>query len=373
MAGAQAPARVGMPLAEVDTPCLLLELDAFERNLERMARFAERQGLRLRPHAKTHKSVPIAARQIARGAVGICCQKVSEAEAMVHGGVGDVLVSNQVVGPRKVERLAALATQARVSVCVDDAGNVDELVAAARRYRSRIGVLVEIDVGAGRCGVAPGTPAVALARRIATAPGLEFLGLQAYDGAAQHVREYRERESRIERAAAAVKRTVALLQADGLDCAIVSGGGTGSYPFEAASSVYNELQCGSYVFMDADYQRNRKQDGSRFDDFENSLFLYTAIMSKTRPDHAVCDAGLKVQSVDSGLPVVYGRDDVEYVGASDEHGVLRDPDNVLRLGERLRLVPGHCDPTVNVHDHYVVVRDERVVALWPVTARGLCW
>jgi 3-hydroxy-D-aspartate aldolase len=311
--------------------------------------------------------------QIARGgACGVCCQKVSEAEALVSAGIRDVLVSNQVVAPKKIERLAALATRARVLVCVDDLGNVDDLSAAAVKYGVTLECLVEIDVGAGRCGVAPGEPAVALARRIADRPGLTFAGLQAYQGKAQHVREHGERRALIQQAVDDTKRTVDLLKAEGLRCDIVAGAGTGSFEMEGASGVYNELQCGSYVFMDADYQRVRDSGDRPISEFENSLFILTSVMSKAKRDVAICDAGLKAQSVDSGMPVVFGRSDVEYLKASDEHGVIADPGNVLKLNDRLKLIPGHCDPTVNVYDWLVGVRNGRVEALWPVTARGAC-
>ncbi|GAB3677424.1 DSD1 family PLP-dependent enzyme [Salinisphaera aquimarina] len=365
------PAEVGMPLAEVDTPCLLVDLDAIEHNIERMARVAAEHGVRLRAHAKSHKSPDIAARQIAAGAVGVCCQKVSEAETMVRGGVRDVLISNEVVNPRMLARLAALAATARVIVCVDDADNIAALEAAAAHCGTTVEVLVEIDVGAGRCGVAPGAPACALARAIAAAPHLRFSGLQAYHGPAQHVRAFGDREALIERAIAATRDTVAQLAAQGLDCDIVGGAGSGTYRLEAASGVYNELQCGSYVFMDADYQRIVMADGRPTDDFRNSLFLYTTVMSKTKADKAICDAGLKSHSVDSGLPVVFGRDDIEYIGASDEHGELGDPHDRLVLGDRLMLIPGHCDPTVNLHDWLVGIRGDRVETLWPVAARGM--
>lgn len=169
-----------------------------------------------------------------------------------------------------------------------------------------------------------------------------------------------------------VADTVEMLKASGLSCDIVGGAGTGTYYFEGDSGVYNEMQCGSYIFMDADYQRVKDQSGSFISDFENSLFIYTSIMSKTKIDKAICDAGLKAQSVDSGLPVIFGRDDVEYIKCSDEHGVIADPDNVLKLNDKLKLVPGHCDPTCNVYDWYVGVRDGKVETLWPVTARGMC-
>lgn len=366
------PAEIGTKIEDIDTPCLLVDLDAYERNLDRMADFVKANGLRHRAHAKTHKSADISHDQMARGAVGVCCQKVSEAEALLHGGVKDILVSNQVVNPNMIERLAAMSTQGTIMVCVDDAGNIDDLNAAAKRYNTQLGVLVEIDVGAGRCGVQPGAPAVPLAQKVEAASNLVFKGLQAYQGKAQHARTYEERKEAIAGAVAMVQDTIDQLAAVGLSCDNVDGAGTGTFEFEGTSGVYNELQCGSYVFMDADYQRNKSKTGSFVDDFENSLFIYTTVMSKTKKEKAICDAGLKAQSVDSGVAVIYGRDDVEYIGASDEHGVISDPDNKLKLGEKLKLVPGHCDPTVNIHDWYVGVRNGVVERVFPVTARGMC-
>ena len=254
------PATPGMPLAQVDTPALLIDLDAFERNLRRMARFAAKAGVRLRAHAKTHKSPDIAARQLALGVVGVCCQKVSEAEVMVEGGIGDVLISNEVAGTPKLDRLAGLARRATVGVCVDDPANVAELEAAAARVGAKLDVLVEIDVGARRCGAAPGEPAARLAELVARSGHLRFAGLQAYHGAAQHVREAAERRALIARAVELVQETRRALAAVGLEAGLVTGAGTGTYENEAASGVYNELQCGSYIFMDADYGRNRRAD-----------------------------------------------------------------------------------------------------------------
>lgn len=362
-----------MALAEVDTPALLLDLDAFERNLERMDASLEGSAVSLRPHAKSHKCPHIALAQIQRGAVGVCCQKVSEAQAMVEGGVEDVLIANEVVGAPKIARLAALARRARVAVCADDAGNAAALDEAARAAGVRLDVLVEVDVGANRCGVAPGEPAVHLARAIAACRNLRFAGLQAYHGAAQHLRRVEERRAAIEQACARVRATREALERAGLACERVTGAGTGTYLFEAASGVYDEIQPGSYIFMDADYARNEWAGGG-FPRFEHSLFVWTTVMSCPAPDRAVVDAGLKASSVDSGLPRVADREGVEYVKASDEHGVLRLREGArLALGEKLKLVPGHCDPTVNLYDHYVCVRRGRVEALWPITARGALW
>ncbi len=366
------PADVGMPLEEVDTPALIIDLDAFEANLSHMAHAAKAAGVRLRPHAKTHKCALIALRQVALGAVGVCCQKVSEAQALVEGGVRDVLISNEIVGERKIAHLAALAREATLAVCVDDAENIAALDAAAGRAGATLDVLVEIDVGAHRCGVAPGGPAVELARRVDAAKALRFTGLQAYQGGAQHLRDHAQRRAAIDAAVDAAGKTVTLLGEHGLECRSVTGAGTGTYRFEAASGLYNELQAGSYIFMDADYAKNHGEGGGPFDEFQHSLFVYATVMSRPAPGRAVVDAGLKASSVDSGLPSVHGRPGVEFVAASDEHGTLEfgAGESGLSLGDKLMLIPGHCDPTVNLYDWYVCVRDGRVQALWPIVARG---
>lgn len=369
--GYDIPAAVGDAIVDIQTPALIIDLDAFERNCHKMRTYVESMNVRLRAHAKTHKSADIALYQIAEGgACGICCQKVSEAEALVRGGVTDILISNEVCNPAKIDRLAKLSKRARIIVCVDDAGNVADLSAAAVRHETSIEILVEVDCGARRCGVQPAAPALALAQTIAAAPNLIFAGIQAYHGRAQHIADPIARRAEIDRATAAAGDTVDLLAANGLSCAIVGGAGTGSHDFEATSGVYNELQCGSYVFMDADYGRIRSEDGGRVGGFEHALFVLTSIMSKPAPDRAVCDAGHKSHAIDSGLPFVFERPDLSYINASDEHGEISDPEGTLRLNDRLMLVPGHCDPTCNLHDWYVGVRNGRVEALWPVTARG---
>jgi D-serine deaminase-like pyridoxal phosphate-dependent protein len=367
------PAEIGMPLDEVDTPALVLDLDAFERNLRRLPERIAGKPVTLRPHAKTHKCPVIALKQIALGAVGVCCQKVSEAEAMVHGGVPDVFVSNEIVGAAKLRRLAALARGARIATCVDDASQVAPLEAAARAFDVRLSVLVEVNMGGDRCGVESGEPALRLAEAIGRSQHLGFGGLQAYHGSAQHLRSFAERQGAIAQAIERAGRTRALLEANGIACPVVTGAGTGTFTLEAASGVYNELQCGSYVFMDADYGRNLDADGGPNREFEHSLFVWTTVMSRPTDDRAILDAGLKALSVDSGMPLLHGFDDgVEYARASDEHGkvLVKRPTNRLRIGDKLKLIPGHCDPTVNLYDWYVGVRDGRVEAVWPITARG---
>jgi D-serine deaminase-like pyridoxal phosphate-dependent protein len=369
---ARMPAQVGDRLADVDTPALIIDLVAFERNIAAMAEAVRGKGVRLRPHAKSHKCPEIARRQIAQGAIGICCQKVGEAEAFVAAGITDVLVTNEIVGGHKLARLAALARSASIGVLVDDPGNVVELAKAAAHAGSTIEVLVEVDVGAHRCGVAPGAPALELARAVAShaAAGLRFRGLHAYQGAAQHLRRPAERRAAILRAVECARDTKVLIEGAGMACPTVTGAGTGTYLLEGNSGVYTELQPGSYIFMDADYGRNELNSSEPV--FAQSLYVWTTVMSAPAADRAIVDAGLKAFAIDSGLPLVADRPELECTKASDEHSVLQVPIGAekLRVGDKLRLVPGHCDPTVNLYDWLVGVRGGQVECVWPVSARG---
>ena len=362
----RAPASVGQRLAEVDTPALLLDLDAFESNLRTLQQSVVGKGVRVRAHAKTHKCPEIGKRQIAAGAIGLCCQKVSEAEALVEGGIADVLVSNEVVGASKLARLAELSRHARLGVCVDNPQALAELRASG----AKVDVYVEIEVGMGRCGIRPGEPAANLAREIGSSGTLRFAGLQAYHGRAQHMRSMRERRGAIDTASQKVLETKKLLEKDGLECPIVTGAGSGTYMLEVESGAWNEIQPGSYIFMDADYARN--EWAAPLPRFEHSLFVLTTAMSRPSERLAVVDAGLKASSVDSGMPGVWQRPGLAYAKASDEHGWLQAGAGVQApsLGEKILLVPGHCDPTVNLYDWYVCVRKGVVEALWPITARG---
>jgi D-serine deaminase-like pyridoxal phosphate-dependent protein len=365
--------RLGQPASTVETPALVIDLDAFERNLARMAAFARARKLRLRPHAKTHKSATVARLQIEAGAVGVCVQKVAEAEALADHGVPDVYVSNEVVDPAKLERFAALATRVRMAIAVDSALGVQRLAAALKAANATCTVFVEVDVGQGRCGVAP-VAAGALAHQVVS-HGLRFGGLQAYHGRAQHLRSPMEREAAIRQAVRLARAAQASISAAGLVCPLVTGAGTGTYPLEAESGLYGELQPGSYVFMDRDYADNEATAGAP--PFEHALFVKAQVMSRGLA-HAVVDAGHKAHAIDSGLPRVWQRNLV-YANGGDEHGILRAPDggsadDLPALGEAVWLVPGHCDPTVNLHDRYVVVRggleDGVVEAVWPIEARG---
>jgi 3-hydroxy-D-aspartate aldolase len=361
------PAQVGMRVEEVDTPALIVDLDAYERNLDRMVSSLGGSSVRLRPHAKTHKCPIITHHQVSRGAVGACCQKVGEAEVLIADGVRDVLVTNQIVTPGKIARLVALAKKAVVSVCVDDAENVRDLDAAAGPVGVRLPVLVEVDIGPHRCGVDPGEPAVALAKLVDSSRHLRFAGLHAYHGKAQHIYALEDRINAMEAAIGLTAETIRLLKEAGLECEVVTGGGTGTYQIEAASGVFNEVQPGSYIFMDVDYKRVEGFPST----FENALFVIATVMSRGK-EHAVCDAGLKASSIDSGLPTVWDRPGLAYLKPSDEHGSLRSTDStpLPRIGDRIWLVPGHVDPTVNLYDWFVCVRGGYVEAMWPILARG---
>jgi D-serine deaminase-like pyridoxal phosphate-dependent protein len=360
------PAKVGERVEEIDTPALVLELDAFERNLRTLAESVKGRPVRVRAHAKTHKCAEIAKRQLEHGAVGVCCQKVAEAEALVEGGITDVLISNEVVGAPKIARLAALSQRAHIGVCVDHPDNLAALEASG----AKLDVYIELEVGMRRCGIAPGEPALALARTISKSKTLRFAGLQAYHGRAQHMRTMEERHAAIEGAAQHVFEMKRLLQKAGIACPIVTGAGSGTYMLEVEAGAWDEIQPGSYIFMDVDYAKN--EWAAPLPRFEHALFVLATVMSRPAADRAIVDAGLKASSVDSGLPLVWRREGLTYRGASDEHGVIEVAAGAQApaLGEKLYLVPGHCDPTVNLYDWYVCVRKGRVETVWSVTARG---
>jgi D-serine deaminase-like pyridoxal phosphate-dependent protein len=366
------PAEIGAPIAEIETPALVIDLDALDRNIAKVAEVARAYLVRVRPHAKTHKSTAIALRQIAHGAVGQCVQKVDEAEVLVRGGVKDVLVINRVVGEGELRRVAALARDATIALCFDATEQVNAASRVARAFGVELGGLVEIELGMEHCGVPPGEAAATLARRIADAPKLKFRGLQAYHGRAQHLPTYQERAQAIAFAIDAVRETLGALANEDLGCEIVSGAGTGTFALEASSGVYNELQVGSYVFMDTEYARIRGRDGGHYTEFEHSLFVLASVVNIPTADRAIVDAGHKTYSAERSPPWVHNRSDVEVTGISDEHGKLKVGPGAQRLslGEKIWLIPGHCVPTVNLHDWYVGIRNDRVEALWPIDARG---
>lgn len=365
------PARPGDPLDAVDTPALLLDLDASDANVAALHAQAAAAGLAVRAHGKAHRCPRLALRQIAAGAIGLCVQKVGEAEGFAAAGVRDILVTNEIVSPDKCLRLARLATLPgmRIATCVDDPLQVERLAAACASAGSRVEVLIEVDVGQQRCGVVAPAQALAIAEAIdRAAPHLALRGLQAYHGRAQHLRGAGERAEAVARAAVVAREFRAALEQAGHPVNEISGGGTGSFPNEAGAGVWTELQAGSYALMDLDYRANAADPAAPR--LRQALGVMTTVISR-RASHAVLDGGLKSFAVDSGLPAM--RDPRwKVIGLSDEHTVIQPLEGTapLALGQRVILDPGHCDPTVNLHDWIVAYRGNAVEAVWPVLPRG---
>ena len=382
-------ALVGQAVKRIDTPALVIDLDAMDRNIERMARFAQQHGVFWRPHAKLHKCAHIALLLEHAGACGHCVQKVSEAEALAEGGVNNIFISNEVIAPLKLARAARLAQWlstrgGRLAIAVDGMEGVARLAQAmkdAGAAESAIDVLVEINVGQNRCGAEPGAAAVAIAQAIQAEPRLRFAGLQAYHGGAQHLRTPQERKAAIAEVLRLVKLCSHEFGRTGIAIPLITGAGTGTMVNEAGSGVYGEIQPGSFLFMDADYAANERDAAQPV--FEHALYVKTQVMSVSN-DHAVCDAGHKAHAIDSGLPKLHAlppEHALRFANGGDEHGVLH-PDSATgntsgwlpALGETLWLIPGHCDPTVNLHDFLIGVRGGRlkgvVERIFSVDGRG---
>lgn len=354
--------------SELDTPALLLDLDAVERNIERMVDHVRRHGLSLRPHAKTHKSVEIARRQIAAGAAGICCATLGEAEAMVAGGIPGVLITSPVVRAHKIERLVALNEKADgLMVVADHPDNVDALAGAAASSGRPLTVVVDIDVGSKRTGVPSAQQATALARQIRAASSLRFGGVQGYAGFLQHVHDDEERRAKVAAVAEWLGQVRAALNAEGLPPPIISGGGTGSHAIEPEFGAFTELQCGSYVVMDVDYDAVGVGTA-----FEDALFVQTSVVSAAHEGFVTTDAGLKAFATDGPKPVIArgAPPGATYTFAGDEHGRVHYQGDGPKLGDLIECVTPHCDPTVNLYDVYHVVRGDTLVDIWPVDARG---
>jgi D-serine deaminase-like pyridoxal phosphate-dependent protein len=357
---------LGATLDDLDTPALLVDLDAFERNLDRMAEWSRRTGVAVRPHAKAHKSPLVARKQLDRGAIGITCSKLGEAEVLVAGGVSNILISSEIVGRAKIARLISLARHARLLIVVDDDANADELSRAATAAGIVIDTLVEVNVGQERCGVEPGEPVAALAARVAELPGLRFAGLQGYEGNLQHVRDPAERR---QRCLTSMDRLIAsrrAVEARGLPLEIVSTAGTGTHAIAGEIEGVTEVQPGSYIWMDCDYL------GVAGLPYEGALSLLVSVVSRQRRGAAVVDAGWKSITIESGMPIVKGSATLTYAPAGDEHGKLLCEDESLLppLGARVELVPSHCDTTVNLHDYLFALRGGRVEAVWAIPGRG---
>ncbi|CAG5130236.1 unnamed protein product [Candidula unifasciata] len=370
MAFMKTPCNIGDPVSEVETPSLLVCLKSLEYNLKKMTETMKAfPGVNFRTHAKTHKCPMISRLQIKSGAVGVCCQTLTEAEAMVEGGIEDILLSNQVIGIKKLRRLAGLARYAKIAACVDSEGNIEDLSQAARELGVTVDVLVEVNVGGNRCGVEPGDSVLKLAEKIKSLPNINFKGLQCYNGKIQHIRSAADRKAAVGVVIEKTVKSIKALKDRGIDCSYITGGGTGTFQYEASSGVFTEVQPGSYVFMDVDYGKNLDVKEQFVSDFQQSLYVLSTVQSVAAGDRAILDAGLKAHSLDSGVPKLSGHPDLTYYNGGDEHGVVI-PDGGLKVGDLVWLIPGHCDPTVNMHEWVVGLRDGKVECIWPVSGRG---
>lgn len=360
-----------MKLAELDTPALLVDRDALERNIARMQKLADDAGIECRPHAKAHKTPVIARMQMAAGAVGVCCAKLGEAEVLAAEGIDDILITTPVVGRSKLMRLVQMATAARVAVVADDAGNVAELARAAHTGGVRLDVVIEVDVGQHRCGVAPGAAAVALARAIRDEPWLNFRGLQGYQGAIQMTEPFADRARAARAAHALLAQTAAAVRDAGMPVEVLTGGGSGTSVIDAAEHGLTEIQPGGYIFMDTRYRRIQWDDGGTVP-FEQALSLLAGVISRPAPDRAILDMGLKAVSSDGGAPAPVDLPGTTFAFAGEEHGQLswNGAPCPLAIGDKVRFHPAHCDTTVNLYDQYIVHRGDEVVDVWPIPARG---
>ena len=351
-----------MKIAQIETPALILEKKIFEDNLRTMKSLMDRTNMALRPHYKSHKCPVIAKRQIAEGAKGIVCAKLSEAEDLAQCGIDDILIANQIVQPEKMGRLAALARKCRLTLCVDCAENILQLEKYMAAADAKLYCLVEYEVGMGRCGVESHEEVLALARLIASQPHLIFEGIQAYAGNMSHEPVLSVRQA----ATDAIEQDLTVLRNKLCQIALppkeISGGSTGTIETKPSRSVYTEMQCGSYVFMDRAY---RDMDLC----FRNALFLLTTVIS-AKPGRIVTDGGTKSLGMDQGNPVFAGFEEAA-VQMSEEHAQCA-ADHHLALNDKLRMIPGHCCTTVNLHDRIYVVDNDEVVDIWPVVSRGKC-
>jgi 3-hydroxy-D-aspartate aldolase len=367
--GFNIPAKIGMNVNEIQTPCLVIDYNKFEKNILKMKNFVLNNNVRLRPHAKMHKSFDVANFQIKfGGAHGICCQKVSEAEVFARQGIQDILITNQVTDLFKINRLTSISSNGiKLSCCVDDEENIININKSAKEKNTQIDLYIEFDCGANRCGIQSFNEIEKLILLINKLSSVNFVGFQAYNGSIQHIEDFNKRKEAVKKTCIKINK---LKDKYNNFSPIITGVGTGCFDLEVNENVYDEIQVGSYAFMDAHYS-SLKHDNkiNNTNDFENSLFVLSSVMSNVIDKQAVVDAGLKSIAVDSGLPKVFASN-VDYLKCSDEHGIINDPENSLNINDKLFLIPGHCDPTCNLHDWYVVMKNDTVIDIWPVSARG---
>jgi len=353
-----------MNISQIETPALIIERSALEANIAAMNRLLEHTSMRLRPHYKSHKSVAIAKLQLAAGAKGITTAKLSEAEDLAQAGVGDILIANQIVQRGKLGRVAALAARTRLTVCVDSAENVLDLERAMAAYGGTLYVLVEYEIGMKRCGVETHEEVIALAKLIAAQPHLAFEGVQAYAGHMAHEHSLEVRKAFTEATEADLTALKVKLTAAGLPPKEISGGSTGTVELKPGNSVYTEMQCGSYLFMDQAYREVGVS-------FAHSLYLLTTVIS-TKPDRIVTDGGAKSLGMDQGDPVFVGYENIP-VHMSEEHAQITAPGHSCKLNDKIRYIPGHCCTTINSHDRIYVVDGDDVVDVWMIESRGKSW
>jgi D-serine deaminase-like pyridoxal phosphate-dependent protein len=365
---------VGRPEArdELNTPALIVDREALDRNIARMADYARAHDVALRPHAKTHKCLQIARRQIAAGAIGVCCAKLGEAEALGWGGVDNILITSPIVSEPAIERLAELAEEHTDGLMVV-ADHPDNVAALAAAVDEPLGVLVDIDPGFHRTGVASPEAALELARYIRGFDRLRYRGVQMYCGVQQHIASFAAREAAIRDRMQYLESVLALLSKHDLRPDIVTGAGTGTHRIDAALGLYTEWQAGSYLFMDRQYAEcDLTGDGTSA--FEYALFVDARVVSCNTPGMATIDAGFKALATDGGVPVIVAGAPAGsvYRFMGDEYGAIVDPagEHTWRLGELVRLAVPHCDPTVNLYDSYLAFAGDTLEAIWPVSARG---
>jgi D-serine deaminase-like pyridoxal phosphate-dependent protein len=360
------PALIGAPKATVDTPALLVDLDVMEANMARVLATCRKNGVAWRPHCKGHKSPDIARREVAAGAIGVTCAKLGEAEVMAAAGIRDILIANQVVGATKVERLMALLGKSRVIVAVDSVANVEELARAAAPAGKIAEVVIEVDVGMERAGVAPGGPVLALAKEIAARPGVKLVGLFAWESQATRIADQAEKDRVVQFALAKLATTAKACTDAGHTMGIVSCGGTGTFPYCAQQPGVTEIQVGGAIFSDVHYREHYHTD------FAPALTILATVTSRPNPTRIILDAGRKAMSCDMAMPAPLGLPRIAEIKLSAEHGKieLAAPSDTPRIGDKIELTCGYSDSTVFLHDQIVAIRKGRIEAIWPLLARG---
>ena len=355
---------IGLPVAEVPTPALVVDADILEENISLMSKFIKETGVTLRPHAKTHKTPPIAHMQIRAGAVGLCCATMGEAEAMVYAGINNIYIANEIVEESKIRRLVNLARQAEIIVAVDDEKNLKKISEAAVKKKVELGIFIDVDVGMGRCGSGSIDKSVALAQKILDLPGVIFKGLMGYEGHAVFIEDRDEREKTGKTANHYLVETAEKIRAQGIKVEIVSAAGTGTFDIASLVPGITEIEAGSYVFMDTHYAKNNLP-------FKQSLKVLVTAVSCPKEGVVIFDAGLKAISHERSLPVVEENNKIVIAKLAEEHALAQFPAGKVKIrsGDKVNLIPSHCCTTVNLYDKLVVVRDGIVEAVWPISGR----